>query len=141
MRSIRTRCITVQKHARGLRGAWLEPGTCLTRVLRVVVLDDGRLWRRRPGAAGTGTTVAGPASEAAPARPEDEREQESENADDQQDHADGLDVHARDVSRHRPGQDRACGDEEETEADSHGSFLSSKDAPGVPLPRGGKTYG
>src|ERR687896_245984 len=61
--------------------------------------------------------LAAPAADAAPGRPEDDREQGAERADDHQDPADRRDVEAVDLGRHREGEDRSDRYEEDTYAD------------------------
>src|SRR5262245_60452943 len=58
-------------------------------------------------------------SEPAPARPEDERGDETDDADDDEDHPCSLYVDPRHLSVDRPGQDGSDGDEEDAQADSH----------------------
>src|SRR5665213_3591330 len=76
------------------------------------MLDDGR---------GAATRVG--ASEATPARPEDDREYEAYGADHNQDDPDGVDADASYGRGNRPGQDRTYGDHQETDCSTHeGSF-------------------
>src|SRR4029453_1261806 len=59
--------------------------------------------------------------ESTPARPEHDREDGADDPHDHQDHADRLEVDAGDVRANRPGEDRAGGDEKQTESDAHES--------------------
>src|SRR5438034_575580 len=61
----------------------------------------------------------GVAVDAAPARPEDQREQRAGDADDEEDPADGDEIDAADGDVDGPDQDRPGGDEEEADADAH----------------------
>src|SRR5437764_7097605 len=67
-------------------------------------------------------------AESAPARPEDQREQDADRADDQQDVADGVQVEA--VRRHvnRPREHCADGDQDDAHSDAHAwcSFLRKR---------------
>src|SRR6185436_4651539 len=66
------------------------------------------------------------AAKAAPARPEDQREEETNRADDHQDPSDGGDVEPSDRRVDREGEDRTDRDQEQADSDSHcNSSLSS----------------
>src|SRR5918999_1510479 len=69
--------------------------------------------------------LAAPAADAAPRRPEDDREQGAERSDDHQDPAHRRDVEAADLCRHREGEDRSDRYEEDAYADSHVRVVAS----------------
>src|SRR2546428_13852198 len=59
--------------------------------------------------------VAGPE----PRRPEDHREDSADQADDEQDPADRVDVDAGEIPAHGPDQDRSGGGEKQADTESH----------------------
>ena len=72
--------------------------------------------------------LAAPAAEAAPARPEHQRDEAAGQADHHEDHADRAEIDVRDVVGHGPGEDRTDGDEYEADTDSHVKPPASSDA-------------
>ncbi len=82
----------------------------------VILFDHGRLSAARAAdAANRAAFDVAAALEPAPARPEDEREDEAQQADDQEDDTDGGDVDALGFRRDRPRQDCADGDQEDAD--------------------------
>src|SRR5262245_13175006 len=74
-------------------------------------------------------------SEPAPARPEDERGDETDDADDDEDHPCSLYVDPRHLSVDRPSQDCSDGDEEDAQADSHSvTPFASAESDARPVP-------
>ena len=72
------------------------------------VVDDGR-------------AAARPCADAAPRRPEHERQDESDHADDHQDDTDGVDVQPRHGGVDRPREDGPGCDQDQTDSDTHRS--------------------
>ena len=82
----------------------------------VFFLDHGRpASRRLDGAHGATLDVGGATTESAPARPEDHRDDEAQDADDHEDDADRVDVEALGFRRDAPGKNRADGDQQDAD--------------------------
>src|SRR5918999_2322805 len=76
-----------------------DPGDDRHLAVAIAALDDGRVL--------TTTAAVTCVPEPAPARPEDEREQEADDPDDHEDHADCGDIDARHLGGHRPRENGA----------------------------------
>src|SRR6266480_716715 len=66
-----------------------------------------------------GSPAARPVAGARPRRPEDHREHDADYPNDQQNPADRVDVHARDVVRHRKGEDGTDGRKKDPYSETH----------------------
>ncbi len=96
------------------------------RGLRPVLDGTGRYSARGALLDGGRGAAAVRSAEAAPARPEHERQDDADPADDHQDDPDRVDVEAGRGRVDRPGEDRTRGDQDQTDSDTHGEEPPSR---------------
>src|SRR5215813_7754150 len=112
-----------------------EPSTAERRSVLNVCLDEGSRACFKPGSphihwtcewqllldngAASARAAVGEVAGASPTRPEDQREQGADDADDEQDVADRVQVEAGGGHVDRPGENGAGGDQDEANSQSH----------------------